>query len=353
MTEDAQRTAVPPQESGAAGLAAGPESAGAPPSTSITGAARGRRAPLEWVAHGGILIPLVVTFVVLAAISPTFLHFTNLLNILDQQSAIMTVAAAGTLVLICGGLDLSVGATYALAGVTAAQLTQTAGPAVGIAAGLLLGLLVGLANGVIVTRFKINSLIATLAMSYVITGVATISTKGNLIVAFDHPEFQKFAATRIFGFTSASLIMILSVIVLAIVLGLTTFGRYVYATGGNSEAARLAGVRVNGTRIAAFAISGVAASLGGIIDASRTLSMQASSGGFLAFTVLAGIVVGGTSILGGEGAVWRTVAGCLFIAMVGNGFNLEGLDPFYQQITLGLILLAAVGIDAWSRGRQR
>jgi ribose transport system permease protein len=353
MTNDAKHAGMPPQEAGQTGSLAPAGAADAQSSGAIAGPVPGRRAALNRVARGGILIPLVVTFVVLAAISPTFLRFTNLLNILDQQSAIMTVAAAGTLVLICGGLDLSVGAVYALAGVTAAQLTHTAGPVVGIAAGLLLGLLVGIANGVIVTRFKINSLIATLAMIYVITGVATISTKGNLIVAFDHPEFQKFAATRIFGFTSASLIMIVSVIVLAIVLGLTTFGRYVYATGGNSEAARLAGVRVNGTRIAAFAISGVAASLGGIIDASRTLSMQASSGGFLAFTVLAGIVVGGTSILGGEGAVWRTVAGCLFIAMVGNGFNLLGLDPFYQQITLGLILLAAVGIDAWSRGRQR
>ncbi|MEA2622447.1 MAG: ribose transport system permease protein [Chloroflexota bacterium] len=308
---------------------------------------------LGWVGRGGILIPLVVTFVALAFMSPSFLRFTNLLNILDQQSAILTVAAAGTLVLICGGLDLSVGATYALAGTMATQLTQTQGPVVGITVGLLLGLAVGLANGIIVTRFRINSLIATLAMSYVVTGIAVILTKGNLVVTFDHPEFKQFAATRIFGFTSASLIMIASVVVLAILLGRTAFGRYVYATGGNAEAARLAGVRTNGIRVAAFAISGVAASLGGIIDASRVLSMQASSGGFLAFTVLAGIVVGGTSILGGEGAVWRTVAGCLFIAMIGNGFNLLGLDPFYQQITLGLILLAAVGIDAWSRRHER
>jgi ribose transport system permease protein len=311
------------------------------------------RGILNAIGKGGILIPLVVTFAFLAATEPTFTRFTNLQNVLDQQSAILIVAAAGTLVLIAGGLDLSVGATYALAGTMATQLTQTQGPVVGIAVGLLLGLVVGLVNGIVVTRFRINSLIATLAMSYVVTGVAVILTKGNLVVTFDHPEFKQFAATRIFGFTSASLIMIVTVVVLAIVLGRTAFGRYVYATGGNAEAARLAGVRTNGIRIAAFALSGLAASLGGVIDASRVLSMQASSGGFLAFTVLAGIVVGGTSILGGEGAIWRTVAGCLFIAFVGNGFNLKGLDPFYQQITLGLILLAAVGIDAWSRGRER
>jgi ribose transport system permease protein len=325
------------------------------PEPSAGGASAGARVSglLGTVGRGGILIPLVVTFVALAFMSQSFLKTTNLLNILDQQSAIMIVAAAGTLVLISGGLDLSVGATYALAGTMATQLTQTQGPVVGITVGLLLGLIVGLVNGIVVTRFRINSLIATLAMNYVVTGVAVILTKGNLVVTFDHPEFKQFAATRIFGFTSASLIMIVTVVVLAILLGRTAFGRYVYATGGNAEAARLAGVRTNGIRIAAFALSGVAASLGGVIDASRVLSMQASSGGFLAFTVLAGIVVGGTSILGGEGAVWRTVAGCLFIAFVGNGFNLLGLDPFYQQVTLGLILLAAVGIDAWSRRHER
>ena len=133
------------------------------------------------------------------------------------------------------------------------------------------------------------------------------------------------------------------------VLSRTTFGRYVYATGGNAEAARLGGVRVDSIRVATFALSGAAAAFAGVLDASRVLSAQSSSGGFLTFTVLAGIVVGGTSILGGEGAVWRTVVGCLFIALIGNGFNLLGLDPFYQQITLGVLLLLAVGVDAWSR----
>ena len=133
-------------------------------------------------------------------------------------------------------------------------------------------------------------------------------------------------------------------------LSRTTFGRYVYATGGNAEAARLGGVRVDTIKVATFALSGAAAAFAGTLDASRVLSAQSSSGGnFLTFTVLAGIVVGGTSILGGEGAVWRTVVGCLFIALIGNGFNLLGLDPFYQQITLGVILLLAVGVDAWSR----
>ncbi len=305
------------------------------------------------VGRAGIVIPFVITFVVLSIASPDFLHFENLANILDQQSGIIIVAAAGTLVLIAGGIDLSVGAVYGLAGATAAELVKTSGVPLGAAAGIGLGLIVGLVNGVLVTRFRINALIGTLAMTYVVGGVGALATKGNLIVAFDHPEFQKLAATSILGVTSAAWIMIATAIATGILLARTTFGRYVYATGGNPLAARLGGVRVDGIRVATFVLSGGAAALAGVLDASRVLSAQASSGAFLTFTVLAGVVVGGTSILGGEGAIWRTVVGCLFIALVGNGFNLLGLDPFYQQITLGVILLLAVGIDAWSRRFDR
>jgi ribose transport system permease protein len=125
-----------------------------------------------------------------------------------------------------------------------------------------------------------------------------------------------------------------------------------YAAGGNAEAARLAGVRVDAVRVLTFALSGTAAGLAGVIDTSRVLSAQASPNDTaLAFTVLAGIVVGGTSILGGDGAVWRTVVGVLFIALIGNGYLLWQFDPLYEQITMGVLLLAAVGVDALSRRR--
>jgi ribose transport system permease protein len=308
----------------------------------------------SWARRGGILIPFVVLFLVLAFASPTFLRFANLANILDQQAATIIVASAGTLVLIAGGIDLSVGATYALAAVTAGSLISRGAPvAVAVGGGIAVGLAVGVVNGVTVTRFRINSLIATLAMSFVIGGVAAIVTQGNLIVAFDRTDFQAVASTRIAGVTSSAWIMLLFVLVVGVALAATTFGRYVYATGGNAEAARLGGVAVDRIRLATFALSGLAAGLAGVLDTSRVLSAQANSGTLLAFTVLAGIVVGGTSILGGEGAVWRTLFGCLFIALIGNGFNLLGLDPFYRQITLGLILLLAVGLDAWSRRSER
>jgi ribose transport system permease protein len=301
------------------------------------------------IRRGGIIIPFLVVFAALSLASPSFLRFQNIANILDQQAGIIIVAAAGTLVLIAGGIDLSIGAIYGLAGATAAQVAASVSTPAGIAAGIAVGLVVGLLNGLIVTRFRVNALIGTLAMSFVVSGVAAIVTKGNLIVVFDHPEFQTFAATRLVGLTSAAWMMIGTAIAAAILLGRTTFGRYVYATGGNAEAARLGGVRINTVRVATYALSGAAAALAGSIDASRVLSAQASSGQFLTFTVLTGIIVGGTSINGGEGSVQRTVIGCLFVALVANGFNLLGLDPFYQQITLGIILLLAVATDAWSR----
>ena len=315
------------------------------------------RTPPTWsqraqvaIRRFGIGIPFVITFVVLSVISPPFLRTQNLTNILDQQAGIIIVACAGSVVLIAGGIDLSIGAIYGLAGAIALNTASSISSPLGVLAGMGVGLAVGLVNGVVVTRFRISALIGTLAMSFVVAGIAAIVTKGNLVVAFDHPDFQQFAATRILGITSAAWMMILTAIAATITLSRTTFGRYVYAAGGNAQAARLGGVRVDAIRVATYALSGTAAGLAGTIDSSRVLSAQATSGGqFLTFTVLTGIIVGGTSILGGEGSMQRTVVGCLFVALVANGFNLLGLDPFYQQVTLGVILLLAVGLDAWSR----
>jgi len=300
----------------------------------------------------GIALPFAALFIALSVTSSSFLTKVNLLNILDQQSAVLIIAAAGTLVLVAGGIDLSVGAVYALAGVTAAELGSRTSPVVAILLGVAVGLAVGLVNGLVVTRLRINALIATLAMSFVVSGMATLITHGNLVVLFEHPEFGDLARTQIFTVRSSIWIALVAVVVIGVLLARSTAGRYMYAAGGNAEAARLAGVRVDAIRVLTFMISGGAAGLAGVIDASRVLSAQSSSGDALAFTVLAGIVVGGTSILGGEGAVWRTFLGVLFIALIGNGYDLLGLDPLYEQITLGLILLAAVAIDAWARRRR-
>jgi len=301
----------------------------------------------------GILLPFAALFIALSITSDAFLHTTNLINILDQQSSLLIIAAAGTLVLVAGGIDLSVGATYALAGVVAANAALKHSTLFAVGAGLLVGLGVGLLNGVIITILKINSLIATLAMSFVISGIGAKVTSGNLIVLTDRPGFGKVAQSEFLGIPSSVWLMIVVVALLGVLLARTTLGRYIFASGGNAEAARLAGVRVHQVRTITFMLSGGTAGLAGIIDASRVLSAQSAQGSALAFTVLAGIVVGGTSIAGGDGAVGRTVIGVLFIALIGNGFDLLGLDPLYQQIVLGLILLVAVALDAWTRTQRR
>jgi ribose transport system permease protein len=317
-----------------------------------TGAAGRRFRQPQWRSIA-ILFPFLALFIALSIGSRPFLTPLNLLNILDQQAATLMIAAAGTLVLISGGIDLSVGATYALCAVVSGTVTISAGPVAGVITALAVGILVGAVNGIVSTVLRVNSLIVTLAMSFIVAGVASLVTGGNLVVLFDRTDFAAIARTNLLGARSSIWIMVVVVVVIGILLARTTTGRYLYAAGGNPEAARLAGIRVHWVRILAFILSGAAAALGGIIDTSRVLSAQAGPGTALTFTVLAGIVVGGTSILGGEGAVWRTVIGVLFIALVGNGFNLLGVDALFQQITLGVILLLAVGIDAWSRVLRR
>jgi ribose transport system permease protein len=317
------------------------------------------QAPLRAALGGplrraGIIGPFLVLFVVLSVASGPFFTKVNLLDILDQQASTLIIAAAGTLVLVAGGIDLSVGAIYALAGVTAAKLALTMPPAVAVLAGVAVGLVVGLANGLITTVGRINSLIATLAMSFVISGLASLVTSGNLIIDYSRPGFADLARTSFLTVNTSTWIMIAVVGVFGLLLSRTTSGRYIYAAGSNAEAARLAGIRVHRVRVLTFVLSGGAAALGGVIDTSRVLSAQASNGQTtLTFTVLAGIVVGGTSILGGDGATWRTITGVLFIALIGNGSDLLGLNLLYDQTALGVILLLAVGSDAWSRVRIR
>lgn len=301
----------------------------------------------------GILVPFLILFVLLSAFSGPFLTSSNLLNILDQQSSVLIIACAGTLVLIGGGLDLSVGATYGFSGVVTGQVLLHHSMVLAVIAGLVVGLIVGLINGIVTTYFRINSLIATLATSFAVGGIAARVTNGNLIVLSSKPGFAKIATSELLGVRSSIWIAVICILLLGLVLSRTVMGRYLYAAGGNAQAARLAGVNVNLVRIGAFVGSGLAASIGGIIDVSRVLSAQSANGEQLAFTVLAGIVVGGTSILGGQGAIWRSVIGVLFIALVGNGFDLIGINPLYEQIILGVILLIAVGMDAWSGSWRR
>lgn len=318
-----------------------------------------QRIPWRSVA---IVAPFLAVFIALSIGSPAFLTFLNVGNVLDRQAGILIVAAASTLVIIAGGIDLSVGATYmftaVVAGTIIVRVGGEQGAALGILIGVLAGLVVGITNGVIITYLKINPLIATLAMSFMILGatklVSQFGKEGVGQIRVDFPEFRWLATTKPLGISLPTWIAFVVLVILGVVLWRTTFGRYVYAAGGNAEAARLAGIRVNLVRIATFALAGLAAGMAGVIDLARTPSVPENDAiaTTLTFTVLAGIVVGGTSILGGEGAIWRTVLGILFIAMLYNGFTLLRIDPLFQGIALGVIILLAVGFDAWSKFRR-
>lgn len=315
-------------------------------------ARRSSRPRLEAMREYGIVVSFVILFAALTLASGNFLTRANLENILAQQAPTLIVAAAGTLVIVAGGFDLSVGAVVALAGVAAAKAVGGTSPLLGILAGVLAGGVLGLGNGAITTVGRVSPLIGTLATSFLVRGLAVVVT-GGLLVTVTKPSFATLGQGDVAGVPVSIVVMALAVGLLAFVLARTTYGRRLYAIGGNPEAARLAGIRVDLVRASTFVISGLAAGLAGAILASRVATAQADTAVGLEFTVLAGIVVGGTSIQGGAGAVWRSVVGILFIALIDNGFTLLGLDPIYQQIVQGAIILAAVAADAWSRSTRR
>lgn len=299
---------------------------------------------------------VVVVFALAAFLSITtegFLTIPNLRNILDQQSLVLIAASLATLTMIAGGFDVSQAAIFVAAPLLALQVENTTGSIpLAVAAGCGFGLLAGVVNGAIVVSARINSFIATLATSFIIFGIGFIASNRSILRPVDTETFAVLARSSVLGLTSATWIAIVVVLGVWFVLARTTFGRYVYAVGGNVEAARLAGVPVRWIVAITFALSGLAAGLAGTLRASRTLSATPSDDFSFVFTVIAAIVVGGTSIAGGEGTVWRTVLGAFFIAFMVNGFNLHQIDPIYQRIVQGIVILAAVAIDGWSRSRR-
>jgi len=308
-----------------------------------------RHSALALVRNYGIVVVFAALFIALSVASSTFLSSQNLLNLLAQNAPIGIMACGGTLVIIAGGFDLSVGAIYGLAGVIAAKLASSGDPILALVVGVLAGLLLGLVNGSLVSLFSINSFIATLATGYVFRGIATIVTSGFLVGVTD-PSFGELGKAELFDVKVSVFIFAAVAFLTGLFLTRTRYGRYVFAAGGNAEAARLSGVRVELVRTLTFTFSGACAGLAGIIAASRVSSGQADAGVGLELAVIAAIVIGGTSILGGEGAIWRSILGVMLIAMIGNGFNLLNIDPFYEPIVQGAIILIAVVADSRTEG---
>jgi ribose transport system permease protein len=297
-----------------------------------------------------VAVMIVVLMAALTLMSNSFLTPENLINILNQNAPLAIMAAAMTLVIIGGGFDLSVGAIFAVASVSSAWVALNVDPLLGLAIAPIVGLALGLVNGVTITYLGIHSFLATLATSLVFRGMAILITGGKLIpVRID--AFTWLGRGRIGPVYIAVIVMIVFAVILMVLLNRTTFGRKVFAVGGNEEAAILSGIRVRRVKIVTFAIAGFAAGLASAIAVSRISMGQPSAGLGMELEAIAATIIGGTSIYGGQGAIWRSIAGVIMLALINNGFNILNADPFYKDFTTGLIIVLAVAISASGRRR--
>jgi ribose transport system permease protein len=293
-----------------------------------------------------VLWALAIVFLGLTVTTENFFSIMNLRNILDQQAFILMIAGFATIVIISGGFDVSLGAIYILSPIVALKVENSTGSILYmVIAGAAVGVSAGVVNGLIIAYGKINSFITTLATSFILFGLAYILSDGSILTLSDI-ESRSFVTKKILGITSATWMAFAILIISWILLERTRFGRSIFAIGGNIEAARLSGIRVARLQIIAFTLGGLGAGLAGALNSIRTTSAQASDDFSVIFAVIAAIVVGGTSIAGGSGAIWRSVAGVFFIAILVNGFNLNGIDPVFQRIIQGLVILLAVGADS-------
>lgn len=302
--------------------------------------------PGDFFRTYGVVVALVILLVVVALAEPKFLAFGNIMNILSQWAPVGIMGIGATYVIITRGFDLSVAAIFALCSVTAAGLGVTQPPIVAFTIAILVGIAVGWGNGFIVTVLKVNPFIATLGTSLIIGGFTLLIT-GNQPFVVTNPDFGILGTGRIFGVPFSGLILIALMIIAGLILAYSSYGHSVYATGGNPEASYLVGIRTSLVTASTYAISGGAAGIAGVLTASLLSSAQPSTNPDLVFDVLTVVIVGGTSLAGGKGAIWRTAVGVALLATLQNGFNLLNLDPYYQDIIKGLIIIAAISSVSW------
>lgn len=296
----------------------------------------------------GPVIGLVLLIVIVTIAQPHFVAYGNIMNILSQWAPVGVMGIGMTYVVIGGGFDLSVGSIYALCAVTAATVGQGQAPAIAYIAALAVGLAAGTLNGLIVTWLRVNPFIATLGSSLAVSGVTLILT-GNAAIVVNNPSFGILGAHRLDGFPYSGMLMIVLFVILGLILTYTPFGQSIYAVGGNADASRLAGIRTYFVTGSTYAISGLCAGVAGCVTASQLNSAQATIDPNLVFNVLTVVILGGTLLGGGRGAVWRTVIGVGILATLQNGFNLLNISAYYQNIIQGLVIVAASASVDWSR----
>ena len=292
-----------------------------------------------------VLILIVLLMIVLSLSSDAFLTPRNLLNILNQNAPLAIIACALTLVIIVGGFDLSTGAIFAVASVSSAWIAINYNPYIGLLIAPIIGLILGYLNGIIITTFKVHSFLSTIATSLVFRGLAILIT-GGFLIPVRMKEFTWLGREKIFEVHVAVYILIFFATLSTFILTRTTIGRYIFAIGGNEDASILSGIKVNLVKIFAFSFCGFAAGIAAAIQVSR-ISLGTSQAGIgMELQAIAAVILGGTSIYGGSGAVWRSIAGVMLLALINNGFNILNADPFYKDLTTGLVIIAAVALTS-------
>lgn len=293
-----------------------------------------------------VFLIFLVLSVIAGLLSDAFFTVNNIMNVLRQVSIIAIIASGMTLVILIAGIDLSVGAVMAFSGaILAGVLTAGLPLPVALMAALGVGLLFGIFNGFIVARFGVPSFIATLATMVIARGMTLVYTKGYPLVVSNEP-FRFIGSGRIFGIPVPIIIMFVVFGLMYWMLKYTSFGRYIYAIGGNEETAVLAGINVKFIKVAVFGIAGLLSALSAVIYTSRLMSAQPTAGSGIELDAIAAVIIGGTSLAGGKGGVIGTLIGALIMGVLDNVLNLMNVSPFYQSIAKGLVILVAVLVDS-------
>lgn len=312
---------------------------------------KGRNFNLDMSKYG-IPIAFVIMMIILSLLSDRFLTLNNIRNVLRQSSILFIVACGQTLVLLTSGIDLSQGSVISLVSMTTALSLCRFGLIPGVLIGILTGLACGSVTGLLVGKARLLPFVASLAMQYIAEGLALISNNGLPVTNIPSDVINKFfiiGGGYVGWFPVPLLIAIAVFLILYFVLKKTKLGRYIYAVGGNKEAARLSGINVASIQMTVFALSGLLSALGSIVLTARMVSGQPIVGQEYQMQSLGATVIGGTLLTGGKGGVTNTIFGVLFIGFMTNGLNILGISTFVQRVLIGTVILISVYMTSFKK----
>lgn len=308
----------------------------------------------EWMSAFGLAVALGALVVVITTQTPFFLTSGNFVNVGRAAVGAGVVSAAMTLVLVCGELDLSVGAIIALGGIASAKVLGAGQPAgLAIAAGLGVGLLAGAFNAAMIVGLGVNPLIGTIGTQFAFRGLAYIWTSGNALNAYGYSGFAYLGQGKAGGIYVSTILMVGLFAVLGFVLSQTKYGSHIYAIGGSRVAAKRVGIRTGQVRASVYLLSGLAAALGGLIVTSANGSAAPQAGLGDELLIISAVIIGGTALVGGRGNLVGTFLGVMFLAVLQNGMDLVGLQAFWQTFISGVVLIIAITIDEQFRRRRQ